>query len=177
MTHCCKNGSISRIKSIILVNERDLEHCAAWAVLPSIWKQRYYFMGGGSFWSGLWVLFLCWHCSESDPNKIWALGTVTLWFFWDFQRTIHLHHPKNLGTWCSCTVIVYSGGLKWLSIIITQQNLGRFCSETVFFFSGSFKRLSIVININISNQHVFCVWIKVCFELRHQVYRIEQILY
>ena len=77
ITHCCSNDIISIIKSITLVNAHDLEHYSAWAVLQTIWKQRYSFPGGVSFWPGLWVIFLCWHFSESDSNKIWTLGALT----------------------------------------------------------------------------------------------------
>ena len=39
MKHFCSNYLISRIKKITLVNARDLEKCAAWAVFPSIQKK------------------------------------------------------------------------------------------------------------------------------------------
>ena len=76
-------------------------------VPPYIWKQRYYFPGWGSLSPGLWVLFLCWYCSESDTNKIWALGAVTLLFGWGGPLiTVHCHHPIkywHLEQWhCDC---------------------------------------------------------------------------
>ena len=65
------------------------------------------FLGGGSFWPGLCIIFLGSHLSESDPEKIWALGEVTPWFFiWGFERTIHCRHQKKPGRlvqWhCDC---------------------------------------------------------------------------
>ena len=50
LTHFCSKDPISRMKSTTLVNACELEHCTAWAVLPSICKQIYYFTGGSSFW-------------------------------------------------------------------------------------------------------------------------------
>ena len=161
MTHFCSNDSISRIKSITLVNACDLEHCVSWAVLPSIWKQRYYFTGGGSFWPGLWVLFLCWYCSESDPNKIlgnWCGDTVIV-SFGSFKGLFIVITQKTKVAWCSDTGIVFPGSLKRLSIIITQQNMGPWFSDTVIFLYGIFKQLSIIINRNIWNQCVFWVWV------------------
>ena len=85
MTYCCSNDSISRIKANTLLNARDLAHCSVWELSPSIWKLRYYFLGGGSFWPGLWVVLLYWYWNYSYPNKTWAFGAVTLWLFlWDF---------------------------------------------------------------------------------------------
>ena len=46
---CCSNDLIFIIESITLVNARDLAHSDYWEVLPSIWKQRYYFPDGGKF--------------------------------------------------------------------------------------------------------------------------------
>ena len=80
MTHFGSSDSISGIKWITLSNTQDLEHCSEWAVSPLIWKQRYFFMRGGFFWSRLCVLFLCCHFSESDPEISWHLGVSnTLW--------------------------------------------------------------------------------------------------
>ena len=79
--HWCSNDSISITKSITLVYACDSAHSAEWSLLPSIWKLRYYFTGEGIFWLGLWVVLLSWYCSDSDPNKTWALGSVTLLLF------------------------------------------------------------------------------------------------
>ena len=49
VTHYYSNYLISRIESITLVYAYDLEHCAAWELLPSILKHRYYFTGGRYF--------------------------------------------------------------------------------------------------------------------------------
>ena len=43
ITHWCSNNSISIIKSINLVNARDLSHFSAWALFLSILKLRYFF--------------------------------------------------------------------------------------------------------------------------------------
>ena len=107
ITHGCSNYSISRIKSTTLANSPDLEHCAAWAVFPYIWKQRYYLrmevvsdltyefcyfldivVNQIPTNSGYLVQWHCgffrWggskYCKSSYPNKIWELGAVTLWF-------------------------------------------------------------------------------------------------
>ena len=101
MTHCCSNDSISRIESITLVNAHDVIYYAARALFPSIWKQRYYFMGGGSLWPGLWVVLLSWYFIGSDPNKTWAFGAVTMWFFfWVFQTTGCRHQQRYLYSSC-----------------------------------------------------------------------------
>ena len=50
--------SMSRNESINLFNTRDLEHCAAWSILPSIWKQKYYFPGGGIILTGIYKFLL-----------------------------------------------------------------------------------------------------------------------
>ena len=167
MTHCCWNEWISRIKWITLVNAHDFEYCAAWSVFPSIWKQRYYFPGGGSFWSVIWVMYLCWNCSESDPKIIWSLGTVKLWFFCLFQTTVHHHHPTKYEYLVQWHSDIYSGSLKLLVIVITHKNghLVQWHCDILFWkfqttehhhnptksgplvqwhykcFSGSFKRL------------------------------------
>ena len=47
ITHC-SNDSISNIDFITLINALDLAHCAAWELLPSVWKHTYSFTGGGS---------------------------------------------------------------------------------------------------------------------------------
>ena len=89
MTHCYSNDLILRSKSNNLLNSRDLAHCAAWALSPSIWKLRLYFLGWGSFWPGLWVVLLYWYWNVSYLNKTGAFGAVTLWlFFWNFCAVI-----------------------------------------------------------------------------------------
>ena len=82
VTHSFLNDSTAIVKSITLVNARDLAHYAAWAISPLIWKLRYSFPGGGSFLLGLWVVLLSWYLIYSDPKKTWALGAVTLWLFY-----------------------------------------------------------------------------------------------
>ena len=66
MTHWFKKNSISRMKSITLVNARE-------AVFLSISKQRYHFPD--------WGELFCWHYSESDHNITWALVEVSWWLF------------------------------------------------------------------------------------------------
>ena len=149
ITHCCSNDSISIIKSINLVNTIDLYHCTEWSVLPSIRKQIYYLMGGGSFWTGLWVMFLCWHFSESDPDKIWSLGAVTLWlFFREFQRIVRCHHPKQSGK----LVQWHCGCLFFKSQTTKHHKTSTKYGPLVhwhWIVSGSFKQMIIVINRNI----------------------------
>ena len=48
MTHICSNQPISNIIFINLIKALDLSHCAARTILPSVWKIRYPFPGGGS---------------------------------------------------------------------------------------------------------------------------------
>ena len=64
MTHCCSNYSISRVKSINLVNDFYLAQWYAWDDLPSIWKQIYYFPFGGSFNDVINAEELIWHRQE-----------------------------------------------------------------------------------------------------------------
>ena len=156
MEHWFSNSWIIIIKSTTLFNTRDLEHCEAWSFSPSVWKICY-LPGRGSLWPGLRVMFLCWHCSESDPNRIWALGeltlciflgvlkdcassppkkslalvTVAVWFlFWESQTTGNHHYPKKSGPF-----------VQW------------HCNN----FSESFKQLRMDNNRNIWNQNVFCL--------------------
>ena len=81
MIHFCSNESISIILSITLVNTRDLAHCATWALLLSIWKQKYYFPGGGFFFD--WHMqvypkwYMCWCCSYKWLVNWWS-DTVTI---------------------------------------------------------------------------------------------------
>ena len=49
ITHCWSNYSMSIIVSTDLANTSNLVHCEAWALLPSFWKKKYYFSGGGFF--------------------------------------------------------------------------------------------------------------------------------
>ena len=92
-THCCSNESIAMIVSINLFNTRDLENCLAWALLPSIWKQKLSFSWRRKFFD--WPmqvspkLYLCWCCSY-----------------------------KFLDTWWSDTVVIFPWCFKWLSIIV-----------------------------------------------------------
>ena len=148
MTHCCSNYAISIIKSIILVNARELEHSSEWVVSSSIWKKRYYFPGRGNVWPDLWVMFLCRHCSESYPNKILARGAVKLCV---------ILTQWNLGTWCSDTVIVSYGKLKRPSIIINQKNMGPWCSDIIIVF-WEFQMTDHRHQQKNWNQHVFWVW-------------------
>ena len=48
ITHYCSDDSISNIVSINLANALDLAYFSDSTVLPSVWKQRYYFIVGGS---------------------------------------------------------------------------------------------------------------------------------
>ena len=97
MTYCASKHSTSIIESTTLVNVCDLAHFAFLALYPLIWKQRYYFPSGESFWTGIWVLLLSWHWSGSYPDKTFSLGSVTLWlFFWEFQTTMNCHQPRYL---------------------------------------------------------------------------------
>ena len=71
------------------------------------------FQGGSIFWHFLWVIFLCWNFSESDPNKICSIDAVIMIFLY--------------------------GNFKWLGIVITQQNLYTWCSDTMIVFLGVSK--------------------------------------
>ena len=146
MTHFCSNEWISIIKSITLVNKRYLEHCEALLVSSYIWKERYYFMGVGSFWPGLWHMSLCWHCRESYPQKY---GYLVQWHcdhcFGSFKQLGTVITQPNVGTWCSDNVAVFSGSLKQLGIVVTQKNLGTWYSDAIIVYSGNFKQLKIFI--------------------------------
>ena len=97
-TNFCSNDLTSRFRSITLANVHDLEHCTSWVIYQSIWKQIYYFLGGGSFWSGLLVLFLCWNCIESNPNKICSFGAVTqLLLFWGVSKDCAFVNTNKTG--------------------------------------------------------------------------------
>ena len=135
-------------------------------------------------------------CVEIAVNLIpTEYGHLVQWhwgFFKRFKLLCIIITQKNMGTWCSDTVIVYSGSIKWLGVFIAQKNLGSWfsdivivysgsfkipsivrnqqnmvpwCSDTVIFFSGSFKILIIFINRNIWNQYVFCLWVGYKFVL------------
>ena len=80
MTYLCSNDSVSRIKLTTLFNAHDLAHCYDRAVFPFI-KKRYYFSYGGSLQPFLWVVLLCWHCSESELNRAWDPVAVAQWLF------------------------------------------------------------------------------------------------
>ena len=95
MTHCLSNWSMSIILSITLVNTRDLSHCAAWEILPYIWKEKYYF---------LVEEFLDW----------WVKFSLELFLSW-------FCYYKFLGTCWTYTVIIFSWCLKRLSIIINSN--------------------------------------------------------
>ena len=81
MTYCASKNSTSIIESTTLVNVCDLAHFAFLALYPLIWKQRYYFPSGESFWTGIRGSLLYWHWSGSYPNKIFSLGSMSLWLF------------------------------------------------------------------------------------------------
>ena len=116
MTHYCSNYSTSIIKSIPLFNSHYLEHCSAWVVFPSILKQRYYFLGRGSFLPGILVLLLCWYCSESYPKMTWALGLLVMWLFlWAFQTTMSHHQQCHFYLSCFCLWDEYRLSLNKIS--------------------------------------------------------------
>ena len=135
MAYCCSNDSIWRIKSITLFNAHDSEHCSSWENFPSTWKQRYYFRV--EVVSNL-SNELCSCVYISVNQKLTKYGHLVQWHrnfvFGEFQSTVHCHHPKNMGTFCSDNTIVYSRSLKQLSIIITQKNMVPWCSGTVIVF-------------------------------------------
>ena len=70
--------------------------------------------------------------------------------------TIITHNKQ--GTWFSDTIIVYSGSLKWPSIIKTQQNIGHWYSDTGIGLSSSCKQLSIIFNR--------CIWNRISSDYR-----------
>ena len=86
ITCCWSNESIPIITSITLVNKRDLEHCAAWSFLPSIWRQNILFLMEEFFdWSKKcspkW--FKSWCCSYKFLVNCW-INTVII-FPWCYK--------------------------------------------------------------------------------------------
>ena len=185
MTHLCSNEWISRIKSITLFNARDFVNYESWALLPSVWKQRHYFMVGGSFWPSLLFMFLCWNWSESDPKKTWALGAVTLWWFYESFKQLGIVINKSIWNrhvfcvWAGCPWALLPsvwkqrhyfmvGGSFWPSLLFMflcwnwsesdPKKTWALGAVTLWWFYESFKQLGIVINKSIWNRHVFCVW-------------------
>ena len=105
-----------------------------------------------------------WYCVGIVVNKILTkYGHFVQWnrdwFFWEFQRTVHRHHPKKSShlfqRHCDC--------LFWEYQTTEHPHKPKHYMPTVQwqcdFFSGIFKQLSIVINRNILNQHIFWVWV------------------
>ena len=88
---------MSIIISITLVNTRDLENCAAWAVLPYFWNQIYYFNGGGSYLTGVRKIFVNDLYAGVVPINICEPSKVKLWlFFFLFQMIEHYHQQQRL---------------------------------------------------------------------------------
>ena len=90
MINCCSNYSIPNIVSINLANALDLAHCFYWIVFPSVWKQIYYFPGGGIFNKfGVAVLvfvsftevelwFFFWGVSNDWESELYLTSVLTL---------------------------------------------------------------------------------------------------
>ena len=109
MTNLCSNFLILRIESITLVNDRDFSHCAAWAVLSPIWKQRHYFLYRGSFYDVVEIEEQFWirQGRELGLTGVSVVGlsdiSVVLWFFfWGFQNTVILHQYSWTYITCYC---------------------------------------------------------------------------
>ena len=84
------------------------------------------------------------YCVEISVNQILTkYGHLVQWhldfILGGFQRTVHCHHPKKQGTWCSDNTMVYFGSLKRPSIIKTHQNISPWCSDTRIIIYGDFK--------------------------------------
>ena len=106
-TYLCSNNWISWTNLITLVNACDLEHCVAWGVSMSIWKQWYYFQVEGG----------------SDLSYKNVLLLTLKW----------IRPPKHMGTYCSDTSTDF-WSLKYLVIVINQQNTWNWWSDTVIVF-------------------------------------------
>ena len=75
---------------------------------PTHSKTKILFLGGGSFWPGLWVMFLCWHLSQSDTNKIWSLDAVTPWlFFGGVSKDCTLSPTKTIRVLGALTLLLF----------------------------------------------------------------------
>ena len=154
MTPCCSNDSISRTKSVTLVNACDLEQCAAWSVLPSIWKQRYYFMGGGSFWPGLWVLFLCRH--QQNLGTLCSDTLIVVFRSFKEMCIVITQKTRHLSKW-HCDILLW--GSQSTEHHHNPTKYGPLLQVHSNCFSGSFKRLSIVFNRNIWDQYASWEWV------------------
>ena len=77
MTHYGLNESMSGILSITLVNKRDLEHCAAWALLPSFLGKT--IPGGGNILTGICKFLVNDLCVGVVSINYWSPSKVTLW--------------------------------------------------------------------------------------------------
>ena len=60
---------------------------------------------------------------------------MPLWFFSGSLKQLGIVlTQQNMGTWCSDTVIIYYGSFKQISIVATMKNMVTWCSDTVIFF-------------------------------------------
>ena len=107
-----------------------------------VWKQRYSFPDGGSFWRVIRDVVYCWHCIVSHPNGNWSkiflleISAVALCLcFLRFENKYHLSSTvtsvSNTIVVCSCVVykdlvwmrssvvcIASLIGLEYVSIVI-----------------------------------------------------------
>ena len=134
MTNLFSNGSMSRILSSTLVNTRDLAHCVAWALSPCIWKQKYHFPGGGSFYWNIQVSpkwFRCWYCSYKLLST-WLIDTVIIFLgvsnhwasspianfaidFWSFfEFFVDSFSMVSVGFLSAAAVVVENVLLNWI---------------------------------------------------------------
>ena len=69
MTNYCSNYPIEIMVSTTFIRTLYLEHCSYQAVVPSVWKQIYYFPYVEIFWCFMWVVVFFLYCIGSDPNR------------------------------------------------------------------------------------------------------------
>ena len=147
LTQCCSNVSISRTKSITLINSHDLEHCVVWVVFTTIWKKDTIYRV--EVVSDLnYDLCSCvriavnkilteyghlvkWHCDLGEGNQMTMCHhhPITSWkcvqwhydcLFWESQTPEHHHNPTKYFTWFSDTTIGFYGSFKLRSIVINR---------------------------------------------------------
>ena len=109
-------------------------------------------------------------------TKIWAIGAVTLWFFWEFQSSVNLHHSGKTGHlvqwhrdclfWESQTTEHHHNPTKSWPLVQWHCNC----------FSWCFKWPSIAINrFFLKSTCILSMgWMQIRFEWRQKIYRLDQ---
>ena len=142
-------------------------------------NKKILFYGWWYFWPGILVMFLFLHWHESDTNKIWTLGAVTLWlFFGVVSKYCALSSPKTirelgkLTLWSFFGVSnywalskpnkIWSPGAVTLELFFWEFQVTKHCYQQKYFKSTFL--------LSMGKMHI-------CFEWCHKFYCLEQIFF